>query len=141
MNSRRKFIKQSAIISAGTCCGLSGLFLQGCSNLKSVNGKYDKGQIVVPIADLAEEKKIIVNNMALQAPIYLSIENNKETAVLLLCTHNDCELKPTGTYLFCPCHGSEFTNEGQVTKGPANENLAEFIITKNETNYYLKLRQ
>ncbi|MBL4624338.1 MAG: Rieske 2Fe-2S domain-containing protein [Flavobacteriales bacterium] len=106
-----------------------------------MNGKYDEGRIIVPVTDLAEEKKIIVNNMALQAPIYLSIGNNKETAVLLLCTHNDCELKPTGTYLFCPCHGSEFANDGQVTKGPANESLAEFIITKDETNYYLKLKQ
>ena len=141
MNSRRKFIKQSTVVSVGVCCGLSSLFIGSCTNLKSVNAKYDKGKIIVPKSDLAEQKKIVVNNMALQAPIYFSIENEKETAVLMLCTHNDCELKPTGTYLFCPCHGSEFTNEGQVTKGPAVESLSEFIITKDETNYYLKLKQ
>ena len=139
MSSRRKFIKQSAIITTGVCCGLSSTLLQSCNSLKSVNAKYIKGQIVVPKSSFAEEKKIKVNNLSLQAPIYFSIENDKESAVLLLCTHNDCELKPTGTYLFCPCHGSEFTNEGRVTKGPAIEGLSQFEITKDDMNYYLKL--
>ena len=77
MGSRRKFIKQSALVSAGICCGLSSGLLQGCSNLKSVNAKYDQGRVVVPKSDLVEEKKIKVNNLALQAPIYFSIENGK----------------------------------------------------------------
>jgi len=141
MSSRRKFIQLSSIVTSGVCCGLSSTLIQSCTNIKSVNAKYTNGRIVVPKSDLIIDKKIVVNNMALQAPIYLSIEGEKETAVLMLCTHNDCELMPTGTYLFCPCHGSEFTNDGEVTKGPAIQSLSEFIITSDETSYYLKLKQ
>ncbi|MDC3260246.1 Rieske 2Fe-2S domain-containing protein [bacterium] len=106
-----------------------------------MNAKYTNGRIVVPKSDLIIDKKIVVNNIALQAPIYFSIEGKKETAILMLCTHNDCELKPIGTYLFCPCHGSEFTNSGEVIKGPAIQSLSEFAITSDETSYYLKLKQ
>lgn len=40
-------------------------------------------------------------------------------AVSTICTHLGCVVKPTTEGFECPCHGSRFTREGVVAKGPA----------------------
>ncbi|MCC6391987.1 MAG: Rieske 2Fe-2S domain-containing protein [Bryobacterales bacterium] len=40
-------------------------------------------------------------------------------AVSTICTHLGCVIKPTAEGFECPCHGSRFTKDGAVTKGPA----------------------
>src|SRR5882724_12958477 len=39
------------------------------------------------------------------------------------CTHRDCKLDRTATGFLCRCHGSTFTPDGTVTKGPATRDL------------------
>jgi Rieske Fe-S protein len=52
------------------------------------------------------------------------------------CTHKGCELQPHGSYLSCPCHGSEFNNKGAVQNPPAEHSLKTFnVITDNENIY------
>ncbi|MBL0323073.1 MAG: Rieske (2Fe-2S) protein [Ignavibacteria bacterium] len=50
-------------------------------------------------------------------------------ALLLCCTHRNCELQPQPTYLVCPCHGSEFTIRGKVQSPPAQADLQSFPVT------------
>ncbi|MBL8290271.1 MAG: Rieske 2Fe-2S domain-containing protein [Bryobacterales bacterium] len=40
-------------------------------------------------------------------------------AVSTICTHLGCVVKPTAEGFECPCHGSRFAANGEVTKGPA----------------------
>jgi nitrite reductase/ring-hydroxylating ferredoxin subunit len=35
-----------------------------------------------------------------------------------LCSHQQCDLDIKGDHYECPCHGSQFTATGQVTRGP-----------------------
>jgi cytochrome b6-f complex iron-sulfur subunit len=52
-------------------------------------------------------------------------------AYSLLCTHVCCEVSyesSTGGF-FCPCHGSEFNSEGQVTRGPAGSPLPSVTLS------------
>jgi cytochrome b6-f complex iron-sulfur subunit len=41
------------------------------------------------------------------------------TVYSLICTHLGCVVAVQGDGLRCPCHGSEFSSTGAVTKGPA----------------------
>lgn len=42
------------------------------------------------------------------------------------CTHLGCILnKVENEEIHCPCHGSAFTTDGRVVRGPAAENLKE----------------
>jgi cytochrome b6-f complex iron-sulfur subunit len=61
-------------------------------------------------------------------------------AVLLRCTHQGCEVGIEGQGLACPCHGSEFSLEGKVTRGPAEKNLHSFKITEDDEHVYIWLR-
>jgi Rieske Fe-S protein len=40
-------------------------------------------------------------------------------AISTVCTHLGCIVKSTAEGFECPCHGSRFTPDGAVTKGPA----------------------
>lgn len=40
-------------------------------------------------------------------------------AISSVCTHLGCVVKPAAEGFECPCHGSRFAANGEVTKGPA----------------------
>lgn len=44
-------------------------------------------------------------------------------AISTICTHLGCVVKPTTEGFECPCHGSKFGVEGEVTRGPAPKAL------------------
>ena len=78
----------------------------------------------------------------LPAPVYLSrTAENTYTALSMLCTHKACELNPTGNFLTCPCHGSEFSNIGKVLKPPAGRALTKYRVTTDDSIIYIHLKQ
>ena len=60
-------------------------------------------------------------------------------ALLMLCTHKGCEVKPAGVILLCPCHDSEFAQDGTVLKGPANVPLSAFRTSHDENHVFIHL--
>jgi cytochrome b6-f complex iron-sulfur subunit len=56
-------------------------------------------------------------------------------AVSLICTHLGCIVKQSGEGFECPCHGSQFTSHGEVTKGPAPQALAWYKVTGGGGTY------
>ena len=44
------------------------------------------------------------------------------------CPHEGCFVLPDGEQLTCPCHGSQFTLSGEVTRGPADSDLQPFAV-------------
>lgn len=44
------------------------------------------------------------------------------------CTHQGCPVSYVGSGFRCPCHGSTFDENGQVTKGPARAPLIEIPV-------------
>ena len=56
-------------------------------------------------------------------------EGNKVAAISTTCTHLGCIVAPSMTGFACPCHGSQFDVDGNVTGGPAPKPLAWFQVT------------
>jgi cytochrome b6-f complex iron-sulfur subunit len=50
-------------------------------------------------------------------------------AVSLICTHLGCVIRPTASGFECPCHGSHFSADGSVTRGPAPRGLPWFKVS------------
>ena len=46
------------------------------------------------------------------------------------CTHLGCRIHAKGDGYVCPCHGSEFTREGKVSRGPAARDLRKLAFSK-----------
>lgn len=52
-------------------------------------------------------------------------------AISMVCTHLGCIVKASSAGFDCPCHGSGFTKDGTVRKGPAPKPLPWLKVTKN----------
>ena len=56
-------------------------------------------------------------------------EGNKMAAISTTCTHLGCIVSISDTGFACPCHGSRYDQDGNVTSGPAPKALAWFHVS------------
>lgn len=63
--------------------------------------------------------------------VFLIRKGNSFRAVSAVCTHLGCTVNqnPDGTGFHCPCHGSQFSPNADVTSGPAPKALPWFEVT------------
>jgi len=54
-----------------------------------------------------------------------------------LCTHKGVPLTLKGGEIMCTKHGSRFSNEGTVTKGPARDTLVRYAISVDEKGHLI----
>jgi len=50
-------------------------------------------------------------------------------AISTVCTHLGCIVRPTADGFECPCHGSRFARDGDVTRGPAPRALSWLAVS------------
>ena len=81
-------------------------------------------------SDLQEEGGYVYENDIIIA--YLG--NDEYFALSKICTHNQCtvEYNDEKELLVCPCHGSEYNIDGDVTSGPAEDPLKEYKTELND---------
>ena len=119
-----------------------GILMEGCTSIKQIETTVTNNKIMVNKSEFEEHKFLVLNNPKFRTPIYLNkINDDNYLALLMLCTHKDCDVKPTGSYLTCPCHGSQFDNKGKVLQGPATENLTGYQTLTNETTITIDINQ
>ena len=56
-------------------------------------------------------------------------EGGKMCAISTVCTHLGCIVSPSATGFSCPCHGSRYDQDGNVTGGPAPKALPWYQVT------------
>ncbi|NJK83358.1 MAG: Rieske (2Fe-2S) protein [Saprospiraceae bacterium] len=106
-----------------------------CLRFPYYGSRQDSGQK----SDLAEHPFVLIQPANLPAPIYLTkLENDEYSALLLQCTHRGCEVRPAAKELQCPCHGSVFSNTGEVLESPAERPLRRFQVIEDGENLYIK---
>ncbi|HTS70761.1 MAG TPA: Rieske 2Fe-2S domain-containing protein [Terriglobia bacterium] len=55
-------------------------------------------------------------------------EGDKLAAISTTCTHLGCIVSSSETGFSCPCHGSHYDQDGNVTAGPAPKHLAWYQL-------------
>lgn len=134
---RREFLKASVTL----CGAVSLLSLEGCSTYRAVASEFENGRLKVKKADLLPENWAVLRTERVNAPIFLSKnEKGDYAAALMLCTHKQCEVRPAGTVLHCPCHGAEFSFTGKVLKEPADKDLQIYQTSSDENYVYIHLK-
>ena len=118
---RRRFLK--AIFNPFTLLGgvgayISAKFISGEKKGKdSITYDYYSSPISVgEVKDLGE--------------VFLVRDREGIYAMLAKCTHLGCKPMWNGHIFHCPCHGSEFTEEGDVINGPATKHLVNLMVKK-----------
>lgn len=61
-------------------------------------------------------------------------------AIWRICTHGACEndWDPAASVARCPCHGSEFADDGSVLRGPATRGVRAFPVVRVGESLWLK---
>ncbi len=141
---RKEFIKTCglACISGGLLSGV----LQSCNPSKIISGNIEGDQLVISLKyfkskSSSENNYVIVRNQKLKFPICVyELDQNNYSALLMQCTHKGAELQAFGNKLQCPAHGSEFTNTGKVTHGPAEKNLRSLTVSLQNDHLKISLK-
>ena len=50
-------------------------------------------------------------------------------AISSVCTHLGCSVRKGGPGFTCPCHGSQYDENGRVVRGPAPQSLAWYSLS------------
>ncbi len=83
-----------------------------------------QGQVLTPAADVPVGEAKIVDGTLITQPTEGSFKG-----FIARCSHAGCALTIKSGRIQCPCHGSTFTLEGDVQRGPAVAPLTPRAIT------------
>ena len=145
---RRKFI-QTSCTACLSVTALAGI-LSSCQTTRYVSGKLGTDGLFINTGEFKIGKKgkdsyrsfVVVRNEALQYPVCVyRLSDAEYTALWMSCTHQGAELQASGDFLQCPAHGSEFSNKGKMTNGPADRDLRTFPVTVNKNELFIDLRR
>lgn len=85
------------------------------------------GVLRIPLSDLRPEEDAWFIQTSV-GPLVLMRTPVGLSAVSGVCTHMSCRVRPSGTFLRCPCHGSTFDPDGTVVRGPATLPLPSYVV-------------
>lgn len=137
---RRTYIKNACTLCIGG--GMLGLIqsLEGCSAIDLYKTQAINNRVNLPLSLFNDVKFRLIRVKSEEFDIgVIKLENNAFTAFQLRCTHANNGLVFTGKNFICNLHGSVFSLNGQVTKGPAEKNLEAFIteVSNEELLIYI----
>lgn len=126
--NRRRFLSEVERLSVGLAASSVLLPLVGCGGRSYVRGVVTDNHLHVP-ATLFEPG---ITELLVEAPnqrwpfLVVRHDDGRLTTVSTRCMHRGCQVDPVADRLVCPCHGSEYTREGAVLKGPTRAPLHRF---------------
>ncbi|PZR29114.1 MAG: Rieske Fe-S protein [Citrobacter freundii] len=146
--NRRTFL----LNACGGCLGATGISLTAlsCNTSRYLTGTLLKDGIAINKSDffLKDERDaayrsfVIIRNEVLLYPIILyRFSDDQYVALWMQCTHQGAELQAIGDSLQCPAHGSEFSSQGKVVGGPADQHLKQFPVTIDKEKIFIDLRK
>ena len=132
--TRREFI---GYVGLGCLAGV-GLLSQGCATTPVYRTSAIGGNVELLEDEfnalIADGNAILVRMIEGDPVLLVRVAQNEYVALSAVCTHQKCEVRAQQTQLECPCHGSTFSFEGAVTRGPAKRALTSYaVVVANET--------
>jgi nitrite reductase/ring-hydroxylating ferredoxin subunit len=122
--SRRQFVVLAAGCAALCSCA-------GMAMAAPTSDNFDAG----PITDFAKDG--INDKFVKSQSVFIIREDKKIFASSAICTHKGATLKVRNGEIWCPKHGSTFSEDGAVTKGPAESSLERYAVKKNDAGHLI----
>ncbi|HSZ86036.1 MAG TPA: Rieske (2Fe-2S) protein [Puia sp.] len=140
---RRQFLKSSCNFCLLAGSGVLLAELASCSPAYAViKTEVVNNQIQIPVAGFAQSSLQFVRPKGWYYDIAVQKKDNDNyEALLLQCTHQSNQLTPNGHGYTCNLHGSQFNNDGAVTKGPAEKSLKKYPVAIEHENLIINLKQ
>ncbi len=126
--NRRRFLSTIEQASCGLAVGTVALSLGGCAGNAYLRGTVVDNSLRIPLDRLVVGGgQLLVTAPDQRWPLFVvRHDDGRLTTVSTRCMHRGCQVDPVAERLVCPCHGSEYTREGAVLKGPTRAPLHRF---------------
>jgi cytochrome b6-f complex iron-sulfur subunit len=124
--NRRDFLKLSTtgLLTASGLIGLGALFrFMGYESESAVETEFDVGE--------ASAYPVGSRTVLPDVPAILIHTESGFKAISLVCTHLGCTVDQEAEGFSCPCHGSEYSSDGSVLRGPAQKPLPTLRVEQN----------
>lgn len=116
--------RRAVVVGAGAAAVGAGLLVAGCSTAGAggaSGGAAAPGTALGPAAEVPLGSAKIYGD---QRVVVTQAAPGRYAAFSAVCTHQGCTVaKVDGRNIICPCHGSVYTLDGSVVKGPATRPL------------------
>lgn len=116
-----------------TALGLGGAGIAGViaavGNLSYLKPAVDYGPPMVVRAGRPDEYKEGIKELLEAERLVMVREKKGFAAISVTCTHLGCTVRASDAGFECPCHGSQFDNDGYVTGGPAPRPLDWYQVS------------
>ena len=130
-NTRREFLQNLSFLLVGSIPIVS--LFNGCAltGLVSYRAKSSNGIVALDVGSILELSEI-GNAIQLDGEnfsdsiIIAKLNEHNFIALSSICSHLGCTVRKEGSFFRCPCHGSTYSLNGNVVKGPAEEQLKIF---------------
>ena len=127
--SRRAFLVGMCGAAALTAGGLGTALLADDAMAATGIKRRKNGTVVVDVDKVPAlrnaNSRVLLGNVK-GTPVAVVREGDDYTAINLRCTHFGATVEPDSGGWKCPLHGSQFALDGDLERGPADSNLAEF---------------
>ena len=129
--NRREFVAGAAAVATSVCT-------MSCLSGRAMADDAPAGSTTVDVGPKTDYAKDGMSDKFVMSNHVLIIrENGKIYATTSVCTHRGADVAVQGDILHCPKHGSEFSNAGLVTKGPAKDPLIRHAISVNADGHLI----
>lgn len=126
MNADHTITRRGVLGAGAAVAGAAALAACGSGtsnsplNSSSSSGSVAAGQPLAKLSDIAVGGAVSAS-LSDGSPIIVSRPTATSAACFSAkCTHMACTVRPQGTLLQCPCHGSQYNlSTGAVLRGPA----------------------
>jgi len=125
--SRREFLRlaSNSLLGLSGALGLGGLFRFLSFDMDpQPPSEYDLG----PATDFPTGSRTLLMHI----PAVLIHNDEGWLAFSLVCTHLGCTVEAKDKGFECPCHGSKYDAQGQVSRGPSIKSLRRLRVEVNE---------
>lgn len=130
--TRRQFLIKAASVAAVGVPLVS--LLSGCATTGLVSYRRVMRDRRVALT-VAEHPELMETGGAIELdvesfpdPIIVVRKNETEFLALSpICTHLGCTVRKESLFFRCPCHGSTYSLDGKVVRGPAERPLAAYM--------------
>lgn len=135
--NRRQFLIGAAAIGVAACGTAPTETDAGNNSNEDAGDSNDAG--TNPICSGSAIATQMPSDFTMDTPVYVARANafivrdsGGLFAVSSICTHQGCVLTAQSSDLYCDCHGSEFSFDGSVIRGPARRSLAHYALCITE---------
>ena len=116
-----------------TALGLGGVgfsaLIAAVGNLLYLKPAVDYGPPTVIRAGKPDEYKEGIKEVMEDQRVVIVRDKKGFAAISITCTHLGCTVRTSDAGFECPCHGSQYDNDGFVTGGPAPRPLDWYQVS------------